>query len=325
MLSENLTNLVNEKILNHEIKRPIICLIDGDDIRMQEAVSQLINMDVVLLTNNESLDIIVDESVKLYLQKPEVIPNLINKIIPLTQAYKKPFEYNELEKWSTQAPNFAMMLLKAGYVDCVVGGCSYPTSSIISPVLKLIKPQVGSNIISSYMLLEKGDETLFFSDCALNITPDAQQLAQIALQTYNSVLAFGIEPKMALLSYSTLGSGSGSSVDIVKEACQIIKDQYPSISHNIIGEIQFDAAYDQKVRTTKIPNCEMDKINTYIFPDLNSGNIGYKIAQYLGEYQAIGPILQASSLPVNDLSRGASVSDIIKVIYLTILQIKEKE
>lgn len=318
--------LINDLVKKYELHHPIVCIPDGEDIRIVEALAFLRNVDVVLLGDVKKIEENLTNStfsptINIYPYKPQVIESLINKVIDLTKDYKKPFDYETLVQWSTDAPNFSMMLLKAGYVDCVVGGSSYPTSAILSPMLKLIKAKEPGHTISSYMLLEKEDETLVFSDCALNVKLNEQQMQDVMIDTYKSVKSLGLDPYMAILSYSSFGSGSGESVDFAKQAVMQFKHNHPKLSEHIIGEIQFDAAYDLEVRKIKSKTAGDKRVNTFIFPDLNSGNIGYKIAQYLGGYEAIGPIIQGSSLPVNDLSRGASSREIAKVIYLTIANI----
>lgn len=322
-LMEKMIEKINTK---YQDNHPIVCIPDGEDERILEALKYLKNMDIVLLG---AIDIIeeklahyqYDESINVKVLQPFVCDTVIDNVLAKTKDFKKPISREFLTEWSIHAPSFAMMLLKANYVDCVVGGSSYPTKEILSPMLKLIKAKEEGKLISSYMLLTKGEENLIFSDCALNVNYDVDGYVNLIYDTYQSASKLGIKPNIALLSYSTLGSGSGDSIEFIKQALAKFKSTYPQLVDCVCGEIQFDAAYDIEVRKKKIAESSSLAINTFIFPDLNSGNIGYKIAQYLGGYKAIGPIIQGASQPVNDLSRGAKPEEIAQVIYLTVASI----
>lgn len=305
--------------LKEQVNRPKLCLIDGDDKRIEEVVEQLEDLEVIVINSNLETTINNQEkNLTIHYIKPQIYDEIINIVIEKTKDYKKPFSKEMLEEWSLNPVQFAMILLKSNLVDCVIGGASYPTADIISPILKLIKAKENITTISSYMLLEKKEEILIFADCALNIDPTEEQLLEIAKETIVSAKQFNIDPQVAMLSYSTNGSAQGDSAIKVRNVAKKLQKDFPN---KIYGEIQFDAAYDYDVCKKKL-NIETPKqANVYIFPDLNSGNIGYKIAQYLGDYQAIGPFIQGVNLPVNDLSRGASVDDIIKTIYITLNQL----
>lgn len=325
-----MNKLMDKMIENMNIKyqdnHPLVCIPDGEDERILEAIVYLKNMDIVLLG---AIDVIedklknyqYDDSINVKVLQPFVSDTIIDQVLAKTKYFKKPISRDLLVEWSSNAPSFAMMLLKANYVDCVVGGSTYTTKEILSPMLKLIKAKEEGQLISSYMLLTKGEENLIFSDCALNIEFDLDGYVNLIHDTYQSATKLGITPNIALLSYSTQGSGSGDSVEFIKQALSKFKSTYPQLADNVCGEIQFDAAYDIEVRNKKIGDINNSTINTFIFPDLNSGNIGYKIAQYLGGYKAIGPIIQGTSQPVNDLSRGAKPEEIAQVIYLTVSSI----
>ncbi|MCP4337283.1 MAG: phosphate acetyltransferase [Mycoplasma sp.] len=222
-------------------------------------------------------------------------------------------------------PNyFTTMLLKIDEIDGYVGGIEYTTADTLRPTLQIIKTKPDSKIVSSVFVLEKEEESLLFGDCAINLKPNSQQLADISKQ----ILKFGKttvglkDIRLALLSYSTNGSGKGDDVQKVADTYKILKQDNVKEAY---GEIQFDAAYVDSVRKQKAKDNTWEKsANAFVFPDLNSGNIGYKIAQRLGGYEAIGPILLGVAKPVNDLSRGASIEDIVNVAYITAAQKEEQ-
>ncbi|MDY5612726.1 phosphate acetyltransferase, partial [Dysosmobacter sp.] len=193
-------------------------------------------------------------------------------------------------------PNyFGTMLVKMGYADALLGGATYSTADTVRPALQIIKTKPGSKIVSSCFILVRdsatGDrEVLAMGDCAINIKPSEDELVEIALETASTAKVFGIDPKVAFLSYSTLGSGKGEDVDKMRNACEKAKAEMPNTP--IGGEFQFDAAVSPVVAKTKhISDGVGGHANTFIFPDINAGNIGYKIAQRLGNFDAYGPIL----------------------------------
>lgn len=220
-----------------------------------------------------------------------------------------------------QKPNvLAALLVKLNEADGEVCGKEYATKDTLKPALQIIKTSPAEKIVSSAFVMEKDDERLVFADCAININPTSEELVEIAKGAirFSKEVLMSESTNTALLSYSTLGSGIGESVDKVRKAYEIIKSDAPISNVQICGEMQFDAAYVDEVRKQKAPNLGWNtKANIYIFPNLDSGNIGYKIAQRLGGYEAIGPILIGLAKPVNDLSRGASVKEIIDVAIIT--------
>lgn len=220
-----------------------------------------------------------------------------------------------------QKPNvLAALLVKLNEADGEVCGKEYATKDTLKPALQIIKTSPTEKIVSSAFVMEKDDERLVFADCAININPTSEELVEIAKGAirFSKEVLMSESTNTALLSYSTLGSGIGESVDKVRKAYEIIKSDASISNVQICGEMQFDAAYVDEVRKQKAPNLGWNtKANIYIFPNLDSGNIGYKIAQRLGGYEAIGPILIGLAKPVNDLSRGASVKEIIDVAIIT--------
>lgn len=215
---------------------------------------------------------------------------------------------------------FGTMYVELGCADGLLGGATYSTADTVRPALQLIKTKPGSSIVSSCFIMQRGDdEKLVMGDCSINIDPSADDLVEIALQTAKTVRQFGIEPRVGLLSYSTLGSAKGSSVDKVKEAALRLKRM--DLDFGVEGEIQFDCAVAPEVSKLKAPDSKVaGRINTFIFPNIDSGNIGYKIAARLGGYEAVGPILQGLNAPINDLSRGCNAEEVFKMAIVTAAQ-----
>jgi phosphate acetyltransferase len=216
-----------------------------------------------------------------------------------------------------------------GKADCLLGGATYSTADTVRPVLQLIKTKPGSTLVSSCFIMVRGDEKLAMGDCAINISYEdkkdkegnvtqtgAEQLAEVAIETEATARAFGMEPKVAMLSYSTKGSGKGPQVDLVRNATEIVKAKCPEML--IDGEMQFDAAVSPEVGQLKFPGSPVaGYANTFIFPEIQSGNIGYKIAARLGGFAAYGPILQGLNAPINDLSRGCNAEEVYQMSIIT--------
>lgn len=220
-----------------------------------------------------------------------------------------------------QGNNFGTMLVKMGEADSLLGGATYSTADTVRPALQLIKTKPGSSIVSSCFILVRpsatGDREVFaMADCAINIKPTEDELVEIAGETAACAKLFGMDPKVAFLSYSTFGSAAGEDVDKMRNAAQKAKAKYPDLP--IAGELQFDAAVSPRVARTKCPGNEVaGHANTFIFPDINAGNIGYKIAQRMGNFEAYGPILLGLNAPINDLSRGCNASEVYSMAIVT--------
>ena len=224
---------------------------------------------------------------------------------------------------------FGTMLVKMGYADALLGGATYSTADTVRPALQLVKTKPGANLVSSCFIMVRGEEMLAMGDCAINIDYQdkldkegnvvlsaAEQLAEVAVETAKTAKVFGMDPKVAMLSYSTKGSGKGASVDLVREATAIAKEKAPDVA--IDGEMQFDAAVSPVVGQLKFPGSPVaGYANTFIFPEIQSGNIGYKIAQRLGGFAAYGPILQGLNAPINDLSRGCDAEEVYQMSIIT--------
>ena len=228
---------------------------------------------------------------------------------------------------------YAALMLKAGDVDGLVSGACHSTANTLRPGLQVIKTAPGINTVSSSFIMVADRENKYnpdgvavFADCAINIEPDAQQIADIAISSAETAKNIaGIEPRVAMLSFSTMGSGNDDkffkSVPKMQEATRLAKAAAPDLK--LDGEFQFDAAVAPEVGKLKAPTSPVaGNANVFIFPNINAGNIGYKIAQRFGGYMALGPICQGFAKPINDLSRGCSVEDVIAVIAITALQAK---
>lgn len=221
---------------------------------------------------------------------------------------------------------FGTMLTYMGITDGMVSGAVHSTGDTVRPALQIIKTKPGVSRTSGAFLMVRGrdQEKYLFSDCAINVNPNAQELAEIAVDSAKTAELFDIDPKVAMLSFSTKGSAKAPEVDKVAEATKIAQELAPD--YLIDGELQFDAAYVAAVGALKAPESPVaGKATVFVFPDLQSGNIGYKIAQRFGGFEAIGPILQGLNQPVSDLSRGANEEDVYKLSIITAAQALSNE
>lgn len=316
----NINTLIEQLKLNeHKVK---IIFPEGESIMIQNVAQKLVS-------ENLANPILVFETKQAQMQA-----NLTNIETICVQDYdldKLANQFFELRKGKVESVEkakeiisktnyFATMLLNNDVVEGYLGGITYSTGATILPGLQIIKTKPGFNIISSTMILEKENDIKYFSDIAINIDPNPTQLSEITTQCAQLVKSFGDEVSLAILSFSTKGSAKHALVDKVVETGQILDKQNLDFKYDY--ELQFDAAMDEQVRTKKAPNSKLtSQANTFIFPDLNSGNIGYKIAQRLGNYNAIGPIITGFKKPINDLSRGANEEEIFKMAIITAIQI----
>ena len=216
---------------------------------------------------------------------------------------------------------FGTMLVAMGIADSLLGGATYSTADTVRPALQLVKTKPGNSIVSSCFILVRpyatgGNMVLAMADCAINIDPTEDELVEIASETVQCAKIFGVDPKVAFLSYSTFGSGKGPAVDKMRNAAEKAKAVMPEVP--IEGELQFDAAVSPRVAQTKCPDSKVaGYANTFIFPDISAGNIGYKIAQRLGSFEAYGPILLGLNAPINDLSRGCNAQEVYSMAIIT--------
>ncbi len=304
-----------------------IVLPEADDERVLRAAEELLHRNVVTLTMlGDAADVAVRIE-KLGLNLPD-----IEVIDPLTSPLRDEFAtaYAEMRAhkgitreaaWDRMAdPSyFATMLVHTGRVDGMVSGATHTTASTIRPALEIVKTVQGVSLVSSAFFMCLPQKVLVFADCAVNPDPTAEQLAEIALCTADTARAFGIEPRVAMVSYSTGVSGTGTDVEKVRAAAELVAARRPDLP--LAGPIQYDAAVDPTVAAAKMPDSAVaGHANVLIFPDLNTGNTTYKAVQRSADAIAIGPVLQGLRRPVNDLSRGCLVADIVNTVAITAIQ-----
>ncbi len=306
-----------------------IVFTEGSDPRILEASSRL-------LASNFLKPVLIGKPEKIYENAEESGFNIRGANIIDPDAFedfeKMVGEFMELRKdkgvtredaikYLKQANYFGTMLVKMGYADCLLGGATYSTADTVRPALQLIKTKPGNHLVSSCFILVRpgatgANEVLAMGDCGINISPTEDELVEIAEETVKCARIFGVDPKVAFLSYSTDGSGKGPDVDKMRNAARKTKLRNPDIP--IDGEMQFDAAVSPQVARKKFPTSQVaGHANTFIFPDINSGNIGYKIAQRMGNFEAYGPILLGLNSPINDLSRGCTATEVYSMAIIT--------
>lgn len=217
---------------------------------------------------------------------------------------------------------FGAMMVQAGEVDGMVSGAAHTTGDTIRPAFEIIRARAGVSVVSSVFLMCLADRVLVYGDCAVNPKPSVEQLADIAISSAETAATFGIEPRVAMLSYSTGQSGKGEDVDAVRSATALVREQRPDLE--VEGPIQYDAAIDPAVAEKKLPDSEVaGRATVFVFPDLDTGNIAYKAVQRSAGAIAIGPVLQGLNKPVNDLSRGCTVTDVVNTVVITAIQAQE--
>ncbi len=265
---------------------------------------------------------------------PENYPGMPEMVEEMVALRKGKMSAEECEESLKRGNYFGTMLVKMGKADCLLGGATYSTADTIRPALQLVKTKPGAHLVSSCFILnrETGEErfrTLCMGDCAVNIDytdsldkegnvsfSGAQKLAEVAVEIEKCARVFGLDPKVAMLSFSTKGSGKGGTVELSQEATRIAKELNPGMA--IDGEMQFDAAVSPTVGQLKFPGSKVaGYANTFVFPCIEAGNIGYKMAQRLGGYDAYGPVLLGLNAPINDLSRGCNAEEVYRMAIIT--------
>ncbi len=304
---------------------------ETEDSRTMDAIAKIINKKLVIpiLIGNE-------EKIKKDLKKRK-ITNIDKKVIIYNPKTYKELEALENKLYSLRKNKgitleiakkillenkifFGTMLIKTGKADALISGAIHTTAETIRPALKVIKTKKKNNVVSGLFFMEIKDKLLLFADCAVIAKPSSKQLANIAINTAETAKRFGIKPKVAMLSFSTKGSAEHEEVKKVKDAVKLAKQRAKG-KYLIDGELQVDAAIVPEVCKHKCPNCKIKgDANVLIFPDLNSGNIAYKLVQRLAKAKAIGPVFQGLKMPINDLSRGCSVQDIVELTIITAIQ-----
>ena len=306
-----------------------IVFTEGTDPRILEATSRLLagNFLKPVLVGNEEAIYKAAEEAGYNVRGAEIIdPQNYDRFDEMVEQFcalrKSKGVTPEQAKGILSASNyFGTMLVKMGVADALLGGATYSTADTVRPALQLIKTKPGNKIVSSCFIMVRDNsigenEVLAMADCAINIHPTEDDLVEIAGETAECAKVFGVDPKVAFLSYSTVGSGKGEDVDKMRNATAKAKEAFPNLP--IIGEVQFDAAVSPRVAKTKFPDSDVaGYCNTFIFPDINAGNIGYKVAQRLGGFDAYGPILLGLNAPINDLSRGCNAQEVYSMAIIT--------
>ena len=305
-----------------------IVFTEGPDPRILEAASRLKKDGIltsILIGNVDEVQAAAKENgfdiEGIEIIDPATYPEMDAMVAKMVELRKGKMSEEDCRKALAKGNYFGTMLVKMGKADALLGGATYSTADTVRPALQIIKTKPGNKIVSSCFILHRptqdgGDEKYAMGDCAININPGEDDLVEIAIETARTAKAFGIDPKVAMLSYSTLGSGKGDTVDMMRNATAKVKEAAPDLA--VDGELQFDAAFSPVVAKTECKGSPVaGQANTFIFPDINAGNIGYKIAQRLGGFEAFGPILQGLNAPINDLSRGCNAEEVYKMAIIT--------
>ncbi len=292
---------------------------EGNDSRIAQAAQTLGKETLIhpiILGDKESITSDISACEWIDMSNPDLLKEMKRELLKRRAGKVTDIEADELLK----NPNyFGTMLVHMNLAQGLVSGAIHSTGDTVRPALQIIKTKPGIQKTFGYFLMLRGDEKYIMADCAINPNPDAETLADIAIESALAAQVFNIEPKVAMLSFSTRGSAMSDETKKVQEATRLAKIKAPTLS--IDGEMQFDAAFVPSVGKQKFPESDVaGQANTFVFPDLNSGNIGYKIAQRLGGFEAIGPILAGLNKPVNDLSRGCSVDDVYNTAIITAAQ-----
>lgn len=314
---------VQEKVAGKDVK---IVFPEGLDERILVAVNNLAGNKVlkpIVVGNKEDIQAKAKE-LNLTLDGVDIFdPHTYEGMEELVQAFverRKGKATEEQARKALQDENyFGTMLVYKGLADGLVSGAAHSTADTVRPALQIIKTKEGVKKTSGVFIMARGDEQYVFADCAINIAPDSQDLAEIAIESANTAQMFDIDPRVAMLSFSTKGSAKSDETDKVAEAVKIAKEKAPELT--LDGEFQFDAAFVPSVAEKKAPDSDIKgDANVFVFPSLEAGNIGYKIAQRLGGFEAVGPILQGLNMPVNDLSRGCNAEDVYNLALITAAQ-----
>ena len=322
-------------------KRKIV-FTEGPDARILEAAARLKKdglMDSILVGNVDEVKAAAAKGgfdiEGMEIIDPATYPEMDAMVAKMVELRKGKMSEEDCRAALSKGNYFGTMLVKMGKADALLGGATYSTADTVRPALQLVKTKPGAHLVSSCFILSRpakdgGEEMYAMGDCAINISYEdtvdkktgevtltaAQKIAEVAIETAKTGAAFGIDPKVAMLSYSTMGSGKGPTVTMMRDATAAAKELAPELA--VDGELQFDAAFSPVVAKTKAKGSPVaGQANTFIFPDINAGNIGYKIAQRLGGFEAYGPILQGLNAPINDLSRGCNADEVYQMAIIT--------
>ncbi len=305
-----------------------IVFTEGSDPRILEASARLLSgtfltpiligdrAEILAAAERESLNVrdvqILDPATY------EGMDEMVDKMVELR---KGKMTADECREALSKSNYFGTMLVAMGKADCLLGGATYSTADTVRPALQLVKTKPGNKIVSSCFILVRpfatgGNQVLAMGDCAINIDPNEDELVEITQEVAKCARIFGVDPKVAMLSYSTNGSGKGASVDKMRNVTKRLKEM--DLDFPVDGEMQFDAAVNPSVGQLKFPGSPVaGYANVFIFPEITAGNIGYKIAQRLGNFDAYGPILLGLNAPINDLSRGCNALEVYSMAIIT--------
>lgn len=311
-------------------RRRHLVLPEGEDERVLRAADILLRREVVRLSILGSPDDVRARAsaLGLSLEGAEIVD-------PINSPLRSEFAdlYHEMRKHKGVTPELALdvvsdasyfgtIMVQTGRADGMVSGATHTTADTIRPAFEIIRSRPGVSVVSSVFFMCMADRVLVYGDCAVNPTPDSRQLADIAISSAQTAASFGVEPRIAMLSYSTGESGRGPQVTAVREATALVRERRPDLS--VEGPIQYDAAVDAHVASLKLPGSKVaGQATVFIFPDLDTGNVAYKAVQRSAGALAIGPVLQGLRKPINDLSRGCTVPDIINTVAITAIQAQE--
>lgn len=326
---------VKSKVKN-DIKT--IILPESNDIRVLKATQQILKeefADIILIGNREQINKLAKEN-NLDISKAKIVdPKTSNKFSSYANSFyelrkAKGMTLDKAKEMMNDNVYFGMMMVKQGDGDGLVSGACHSTADTLRPALQILKTAPGTKLVSAFFLMvvpncEYGENGAFvFGDCGLNEYPDPEALSEIAISSTKSFEQLvGKEPKVAMLSYSSYGSAHSPLTDKVVEATKLLKEKMPELIAD--GELQLDAAIIPEIAASKAPGSPLKgEANTLIFPDLDAGNIGYKLVQRFAKAEAYGPLCQGIARPVNDLSRGCSAEDIVGVVAITALQAQEQ-
>ncbi|WP_455126662.1 phosphate acetyltransferase [Pseudoramibacter alactolyticus] len=331
-------SIFNEFKSRLQSEKKTIVFTEGEDLRIQAAAERLTQDGTLQVLLIGSVDAIQSSAQangfdisQCQIIDPLHYADIEAMVKTMMDLRKGKMTEEQVRESLTHSNYFGTMLVKMGKADCLLGGATYSTADTVRPALQLIKTKPGAHLVSSTFILMRNQEKekLAFADCAINIDYQdrldkdgnvtlsaAKQLAEVAVESAKTAQIFGIDPKVAILSFSTKGSGKGGTVQLSHDATIEAQKLAPELA--VDGELQFDAAVSPAVAQTKCPNSKVaGEANTFIFPTIEAGNLGYKIASRLGGFEAFGPILQGLNAPINDLSRGCNADEVYKMSLIT--------
>lgn len=318
-----MSNIMNELKTKIKGKKIRIVFPEGNDVRILEAAHRLANEDLVIpVVLNAAEGTIQNETIEqAHTENDPRTPQLLQTFVERRAGKLSEKEAAECLK---QVNYFGTLLVYQGYADGLVSGAAHSTGETVRPALQIIKTKPGIARTFGYFLMLKDETKYIMADCAINPNPTTEDLASFAIESAKAATMFGFEPHVAMLSYSTNLSANTEEAQKMRAAAQLAKTLNPDLS--VDGEMQFDAAVVPEVGASKFAGSSVaGKANVFIFPDLNSGNIGYKMVQRLGGFEAVGPVLAGLNQPVNDLSRGCNADDVYHLAIITAAQALESK